>query len=37
MADDIEGNILMEIAIVDDEKIICNEIKKWIKKIKRCT
>lgn len=36
MADDIEGNILMEIAIVDDEKIICNEIKKWIKKIKPC-
>lgn len=36
MADDIEGNILMEIAIVDDEKIICNEIKKRIKKIKPC-
>lgn len=36
MADDIEGNILMEIAIVDDEKIICDEIKKRIKKIKPC-
>lgn len=36
MTDGIEVHILMEIAIVDDEKIICDEIKKRIAEIEPC-